>query len=71
MAFNFNSIWGVFIVLGALFVIYYIRTLYRGKKKYEDQGDDHAYGFGQQYKGRRHSIGGKRKRKPRRKQRLR
>ena len=69
MAFNFNGIWGVFIVLGALFVIYYIRTLYRGKKKFEDQGDNDD--DGQQKKGQHHTFGGKRKRKPRRKQRLR
>ena len=70
MAFDFNGIWGVFIVLGALFVIYYIRTLYRGKRKHEDQGDNkHDNGLIQQYKGRRHSFGGKRKRKPRRKPR--
>jgi hypothetical protein len=60
MAFNFDGIWGVFIVLGALFVIYYIRTLYRGKRKFEDQGDEDEDDYG---------VGGKRKRKPRRKPR--
>ena len=46
MAFNFNGINGVLIVLGALFVVYYIYNLVRGKNKFEDQGYNSHVGDG-------------------------
>ena len=76
MAFNFNGIWGVFIVLGALFVVYYIYNIIRGKNKSDEDPestfDPTNWAYFENPKLTGTTKGGKkRKRKLRRKQRLR